>query len=85
LNAAKERTRTGKTVWDRATVGDMLHNPARHRVRRIRQNARGAITSTTASATGTTDATPPSRFQPGYASGNMDEYSCACTGRGGTF
>jgi site-specific DNA recombinase len=28
LNAAEARTRTGKTVWDRATVGDMLHNPA---------------------------------------------------------
>ena len=28
LNAAKERTRTGKIVWDRKTVGDMLHNPA---------------------------------------------------------
>ncbi|GHO79120.1 DNA recombinase [Ktedonobacter sp. SOSP1-85] len=28
LTAAKERTRTGKTVWDRATVRDMLHNPA---------------------------------------------------------
>jgi site-specific DNA recombinase len=28
LNAAKEKTRTGKTVWDRATVWDMLKNPA---------------------------------------------------------
>lgn len=28
LTAAKERTRTGKTVWDRATVCDMLKNPA---------------------------------------------------------
>jgi site-specific DNA recombinase len=28
LTAAKERTRTGKTVWDRATVWDMLKNPA---------------------------------------------------------
>jgi site-specific DNA recombinase len=28
LEAAKERTRTGKTVWDRATIGDRLHNPA---------------------------------------------------------
>ncbi len=28
LNAAKEKTRTGKTVWDRATVWDMLRNPA---------------------------------------------------------
>ncbi len=28
LNAAKEQTRTGKTVWDRATVWDMLRNPA---------------------------------------------------------
>jgi site-specific DNA recombinase len=28
LEAAKERTRTGKTVWDRATIGSMLHNPA---------------------------------------------------------
>jgi site-specific DNA recombinase len=28
LEAAKERTRTGKTVWDRATIGAMLHNPA---------------------------------------------------------
>jgi len=28
LNAAKEKTRTGKTVWDRATVCDMLKNPA---------------------------------------------------------
>jgi site-specific DNA recombinase len=28
LNAAKEQTRTGKTVWDRATVWDMLKNPA---------------------------------------------------------
>nr|WP_052567824.1 recombinase family protein [Ktedonobacter racemifer] len=28
LTAAKEHTRTGKTVWDRATVRDMLHNPA---------------------------------------------------------
>ena len=28
LEAAKERTRTGKTVWDRATIGGMLHNPA---------------------------------------------------------
>src|SRR5437763_1565032 len=28
LNAAKEQTRTGKTVWDRATVCDMLKNPA---------------------------------------------------------
>src|SRR5712691_10328533 len=27
LEAAKERTRTGKTVWDRATIGGMLHNP----------------------------------------------------------
>src|SRR5690242_2617017 len=28
LNAAKEKTRTGKTVWDRSTVWDMLKNPA---------------------------------------------------------
>src|SRR5579864_1466589 len=28
LEAAQERTRTGKTVWDRATIGAMLHNPA---------------------------------------------------------
>lgn len=28
LNAAKEPTRTGKTVWDRATVWDILKNPA---------------------------------------------------------
>lgn len=28
LNAAKEKTRTGKTVWDRKTVCDMLKNPA---------------------------------------------------------
>jgi len=28
LNAAKEQTRTGKTVWDRTTVWDMLKNPA---------------------------------------------------------
>ncbi|GHO48869.1 recombinase family protein [Ktedonospora formicarum] len=28
LTAAKEQTRTGKTVWDRATVWDMLKNPA---------------------------------------------------------
>src|SRR5260370_2691921 len=28
LTTAKERTRTGKTVWDRATVCDMLKNPA---------------------------------------------------------
>jgi site-specific DNA recombinase len=28
LEAAKERTRTGKTVCDRATIGGMLHNPA---------------------------------------------------------
>lgn len=28
LTVAKEQTRTGKTVWDRATVRDMLHNPA---------------------------------------------------------
>src|SRR5216684_6007822 len=28
LEAAKERTRTGKTIWDRATIGGMLHNPA---------------------------------------------------------
>jgi site-specific DNA recombinase len=28
LTAAKEPTRTGKTVWDRATVCDMLKNPA---------------------------------------------------------
>ena len=28
LEVAKERTRTGKTTWDRATIGGMLHNPA---------------------------------------------------------
>ncbi len=28
LNAAKEKTRTGKIVWDRKTVCDMLKNPA---------------------------------------------------------
>lgn len=28
LEAAQERTRTGKTVWDRATIGGMLKNPA---------------------------------------------------------
>src|SRR5436309_4428757 len=28
LEAAKERTRTGKTVWDRGTIHDMLKNPA---------------------------------------------------------
>ena len=28
LNAAKERTRTGKTVWDRATIWGILKNPA---------------------------------------------------------
>jgi site-specific DNA recombinase len=28
LNAAREQTRTGKTIWDRATVWDMLTNPA---------------------------------------------------------
>src|SRR5437868_1839446 len=28
LTTAKERTRAGKTIWDRATVCDMLKNPA---------------------------------------------------------
>jgi site-specific DNA recombinase len=28
LNAAKEQTRTGKTVWDRATIWGILKNPA---------------------------------------------------------
>ncbi len=28
LNEAREQTRTGKTVWERATVCDMLKNPA---------------------------------------------------------
>jgi len=28
LEAAREHTRTGKTVWDRATIGGMLNNPA---------------------------------------------------------
>jgi site-specific DNA recombinase len=28
LEAAREQTRTGKTTWDRATIGGMLHNPA---------------------------------------------------------
>jgi site-specific DNA recombinase len=28
LEAAKAQTRTGKTVWDRATIGGMLKNPA---------------------------------------------------------
>lgn len=28
LEAAKERTRTGKAIWDRATIGGMLHNSA---------------------------------------------------------
>ncbi|GHO50439.1 recombinase family protein [Ktedonospora formicarum] len=28
LTVTKEQTRTGKTVWDRATVRDLLHNPA---------------------------------------------------------
>ena len=28
LEAAGERTRSGKTVWDRATIGGMLNNPA---------------------------------------------------------
>ncbi len=28
LEAAREQTRTGKTVWDRATIGGMLNNPA---------------------------------------------------------
>ncbi|GHO60708.1 hypothetical protein KSB_91830 [Ktedonobacter robiniae] len=28
LNAAKERTRTGKTIWDRATIWGILKNPA---------------------------------------------------------
>jgi hypothetical protein len=28
LNAASEQTRTGKTVWDRATIWGFLKNPA---------------------------------------------------------
>jgi hypothetical protein len=28
LNAAKEQTRTGKTVWDRTTIWGILKNPA---------------------------------------------------------
>ena len=28
LEAAREQTRTGKTTWDRATIGGMLNNPA---------------------------------------------------------
>ena len=28
LEAVPEHTRTGKTTWDRATIGGMLHNPA---------------------------------------------------------
>jgi site-specific DNA recombinase len=28
LEAAQERTRTGKTVWDRATIWGILKNPA---------------------------------------------------------
>jgi site-specific DNA recombinase len=38
LEAAKERTRTGKTVWDRATIGGMLHNPAYKGEAALRQN-----------------------------------------------
>jgi site-specific DNA recombinase len=68
LNTAQERTRTGKTVWDRATVGDMLHNPAykgfaafgKTRVEPLRPRLRAKAR--------TPDATPPSCLNPGCPS-----------------
>jgi site-specific DNA recombinase len=38
LEAARERTRTGKTAWDRATIGGMLKNPAYKGEAALRQN-----------------------------------------------
>jgi len=38
LEAAKERTRTGKIVWDRATICGMLKNPAYKGEAALRQN-----------------------------------------------
>jgi site-specific DNA recombinase len=80
LEAAKERTRTGKTVWDRATIGGMLHNPAYKGEAALRQNSDRAAASSTASAAGTTFATQTCLLPPRRSPRSMDEYSCACSG-----
>ena len=81
LEAAKEQTRTGKTVWDRATIGGMLHNPAYKGEAACAQNSDRAAPASTASATGAAFAAQ-TRLLPSRCSFRaMDEYSGACSGR----
>ena len=64
LEAAKERTRTGKTVWDRATIGGMLHNPAYKGEAAFGKTTASAPESTTRAQPATQTCLLPSRCFP---------------------
>jgi site-specific DNA recombinase len=51
LTAAKERTRMGRTVWDRTTVWDMLKNPGLYGHGSVWQDSGGVIGATSAGST----------------------------------
>ena len=61
LTAAKERTRMGRTVWDRTTVWDILKNPAVHGDGRVRQNSRWTAGTPSQSSTGEATAAAPGK------------------------
>lgn len=81
LEAAKQRTRTGKTVWDRATIGGMLHNPAYKGEAACAQNGDRAAPASAESTAGKQLATQ-ARLLPSRSSTRaMDEHSCTRPGR----
>ncbi|HEY6411388.1 MAG TPA: recombinase family protein [Ktedonobacteraceae bacterium] len=65
LNQAQEQTRTGKTVWDRATIWGILKNPAYQGEAACAQNAHRAAAASIAGPTWTRHATQASAFYAG--------------------
>ena len=77
LNQAKEQTRTGKTVWDRATIWGILKNPAYKGEAACAQNAPRTTPAEATSPTRSQYATQTCALHPRCSSRAMDQYSCS--------
>jgi hypothetical protein len=75
LQRAAERTRTGRTQWDRSVVWDMLQNPAYSRKGGIWQNPPRATAAPVARATQSSAPTSPCGLLICRAARGMGVYS----------
>jgi len=81
LQAAGERTRTGKTIWDRGTIHDMLKNPAYKGEAAFGKTVIETTTSTLESTAWAASAAQTTLLPSRCSNRAMDEHSCPCDHR----